>query len=570
MAHQPILPSNPADPTGQDRRERGAIAEFSRRLRDVRLLYVAALNAIPSQVIQVNADVTQYNITPEALSVSLDEVGRQVDRLLLENDRGDLWFTEAAVEPAYQQGAAQQLSNLSVQSAAYAASRPNLTALLTSQPYRTRLGFLKVRVADTLRGYTEGVKSHMSQILQDGLAAGRNARDVARRMADQIGIEYRRAERIARTEIPNALRQARLEEAQQATVELGLLTREMHMSALSPTTRPSHRARHGKLYTVQEQREWWSIVPNMINCYLPGTRVSGRFVGGSKARYEGPALDLVVTGGADLSVTPNHPLMTPFGLVAAAELRKGDYLIRHRVQVENAPGVAALHSETADALIEDVFASLSELFQPSQAWVGAVDFHGDASFMQEQIDIVRANRMLPVAIDAHRAQVLDEFSFVHADSVRLLADRSSASLVEAVGSTSDSFVGSGSIGQSLLPAHVGRACESALTSVTSSEASLSEPAHNYRTRDSQLFAELLDRYAGEVELVQIMDIRSRQFSGHVYDLEEESGLMVANGLIASNCKCSTVTVLVDENGKPLTPGVIDRARAMLEKNPAPA
>lgn len=266
MAHQPILPSNPADPTSQDRRERGAIAEFSRRLREVRLLYVAALNAIPSQVIQVNADVTQYNITPEALAVSLDEVGRQVDRLLLENDRGDLWFTEAAVEPAYQQGAAQQLSNLSVQSAAYAASRPNLTALLLSQPYRTRLGFLKVRVADTLRGYAEGVKSHMSQILQDGLAAGRNARDVARRMADQIGIEYRRAERIARTEIPGALRQARLEEAQQATTELGLLTREMHMSALSPTTRPSHRARHGKLYTVQEQREWWSIVPNMINC----------------------------------------------------------------------------------------------------------------------------------------------------------------------------------------------------------------------------------------------------------------------------------------------------------------
>lgn len=266
MAHQPILPSNPADPTGQDRRERGAIAEFSRRLREVRLLYVAALNAIPSQVIQVNADVTQYNITPEALAVSLDEVGRQVDRLLLENDRGDLWFTEAAVEPAYQQGAAQQLSNLSVQSAAYAASRPNLTALLTSQPYRTRLGFLKVRVADTLRAYAEGVKSHMSQILQDGLAAGRNARDVAKRMADQIGIEYRRAERIARTEIPGALRQARLEEAQQATTELGLLTREMHMSALSPTTRPSHRARHGKLYTVQEQREWWSIVPNMINC----------------------------------------------------------------------------------------------------------------------------------------------------------------------------------------------------------------------------------------------------------------------------------------------------------------
>lgn len=263
MAHQPLLPSNSVDPTGQDRRERACIAEFSRRLRSVRQLYVAA---IPAPVRASNADVTQYDTTPTLLASSLDEVGRQVDRLLLENDRGDLWFIEAGVEPAYQQGAAQQLSNLSVQSAAYAASRPNLTALLTSQPYQTRLGFLKARVTSTLQGYADGVKAHMSQVLQDGLAAGRGARDIARRLADQIGIEYRKAETIARTEVPGALRASRLQEAEQATKELGIQSREMHFSALSPTTRPSHRARHAKLYTAQEQRTWWATSPNFYNC----------------------------------------------------------------------------------------------------------------------------------------------------------------------------------------------------------------------------------------------------------------------------------------------------------------
>lgn len=266
MPHQPILPSNVKDPTGQDSRERACIAEFSRRLRTVRQLYVALLDRIPRQAVTVNAEVTLYTITPELLASMLDDAGRQVDRLLLENEQGNLWFLEAGVQPAYQAGAAQQLANLSVQSAAYAASRQNLTALITSQPYQTRLGFLNVRVADTLKGYSAGVQAQMSQVLQDGLITGRGTREIAKRLADQTGVEYSKAENIARTEIPGALRAARLQEAEQATADLGIMSKEMHMSALSPTTRPSHRARHGKLYTSQEQRVWWATKPNMFRC----------------------------------------------------------------------------------------------------------------------------------------------------------------------------------------------------------------------------------------------------------------------------------------------------------------
>ena len=40
----------------------------------------------------------------------------------------------------------------------------------------------------------------------------------------------------------------------------------MHVSALVDSTRPTHAARHGKLYTREQQREWWSESSNMINC----------------------------------------------------------------------------------------------------------------------------------------------------------------------------------------------------------------------------------------------------------------------------------------------------------------
>ena len=266
MAGSPILPSSIHDPTGQDRRERGAINNFDARLQRVRNLYVTALVGFGSQRVTTNADQPQYLLTPEVLASVLDDVGQQVDRILLEGGSRDLWFTEAYVQPAYQQGTAQQYTNLSVQSTQYAASRESLTALITSQPYRTRLGFLKARVFDSLKGFADGVKSRMSQVLQDGLAIGKGTRDIAAQLTEQIGIEKSKASLIARTEVPGALRAARLAEADQASTDLGLLTREMHMSALSPTTRPTHRARHAHLYTTQEQREWQWTSPNFFNC----------------------------------------------------------------------------------------------------------------------------------------------------------------------------------------------------------------------------------------------------------------------------------------------------------------
>lgn len=266
MVAQAILPSNVKDPTSQNRREVGAINDFDRRLAKVRALYIGLLGRIPYQVVTVNASVYQYELTPEMLQMQLDDVGAQVDRILLEYTGRDLWFTDAYVEPAYKQGTAVQYSNLSVQSTAYAASRPTLDALLTSQPYRTRLGFLKARVAESLKGYAAAVRTHMGQVLSDGLAIGKGTREIAAQLTKQVGIESRAAERIARTEVPGALRAARMAEADQAGADLGILTKEMHFSALSPTTRPTHRARHAHLYTTQEQRLWWDSGGERFNC----------------------------------------------------------------------------------------------------------------------------------------------------------------------------------------------------------------------------------------------------------------------------------------------------------------
>ena len=83
-------------------------------------------------------------------------------------------------------------------------------------------------------------------------------------MFDQI--EGYRALRIARTEVNHAFTEARYEHSKDVRDRLGLEVKAMHVSALVDSTRPNHAARHGKIYTLEDQRTWWSEGSNLISC----------------------------------------------------------------------------------------------------------------------------------------------------------------------------------------------------------------------------------------------------------------------------------------------------------------
>lgn len=269
----PIVPRRLSDPTGQTRRVAGAENNFARRMRQVLKAYTDTLATIPLEEITVNAKVYNFNLSGEELSRLFDLTGRLVDDILLDGGEAQLWFSLDYVIPAYRQGTGQTYSNLSAQSSRYLATRPTLTDLLLSGPYQKRLGLLLAREFEEMKGLSATVKKSMSFVLGQGLATGIGPRAIAKQLAAQTDIDIRRANRIARTEVNNALRTARMDEADQATAELGITLKMMHLSALSPTTRPDHAARHGNVYTVQGQRVWWASDANSINCKCSATEV---------------------------------------------------------------------------------------------------------------------------------------------------------------------------------------------------------------------------------------------------------------------------------------------------------
>lgn len=262
----PILPTNPRDPEGTDGPVSKAGREFKRRIKAATELYVDAIERFPRQVIQVNVERYVYQLDQGILKSLLDNIGWLVDEIMLESGEPNLWFWAGFVKPAYERGTAKTIRNIARQSPAYKAERATLSDVITLEPYQRRLILLRAREFEEMKHLTADIKADMARILTDGMARGRNPLAIARNLQEQTLIENYRAERIARTEINTALRRARWDEYEDAQQEYGLNMKLMHISALSPTTRRTHAARHGNLYTVEQSRDWFAQGSTSINC----------------------------------------------------------------------------------------------------------------------------------------------------------------------------------------------------------------------------------------------------------------------------------------------------------------
>jgi hypothetical protein len=272
MAASPILPNSVTDPTGLDPLERRAMDDFRRRIKASVSAYIAMLDKIQfaeitvSRRLVINEKRYEFRTSPDELINLLAETGAYVDALMLQGGQGQLWFFEGYVKSAYQRGTGMAMGNIKVQSKDYAASRSSLESLLTSAPYQRRLGLLRAREFELMQGLSNDIKKDMAQILTEGLGRGLGPKEIAENLTKGTGIEINRANNIARTELPQAFKTARRDEARQAEAEFGFKILMLHLSAMSPTTRKTHAERNGGLYTIEEQQEWYGKDGNVFRC----------------------------------------------------------------------------------------------------------------------------------------------------------------------------------------------------------------------------------------------------------------------------------------------------------------
>ncbi|MEN8606457.1 phage minor head protein [Enterobacter hormaechei] len=283
----PIVPRNKADPTQSSRQVSRMFNDIEdrylnikRRLKalfDLRLTgQQREANAQQSWMMcnnegaepslyQVNAGKFVYDMTAAELADLLQVVQSILDDELLEGGSQNLWAMDYVIAE-YDRGTLNAFTNLSVQSQVYA-SQTTLQQLLSSPGYLNQISAARLTTFSDWKVISDTARGDLTNIITDAVARGVSPRDTAQVISKRLDVSMSKAKTIAQTEQVGALRQAQRNEVDWAKERLGLNTAILWISALKPTTRATHGARHGKTYTTDEVAEFYSKDGNSYNCY---------------------------------------------------------------------------------------------------------------------------------------------------------------------------------------------------------------------------------------------------------------------------------------------------------------
>lgn len=214
---------------------------------------------------QVNAGTYIYDMTAGQLADLLQIVQTILDDALLDGGSQNLWALDY-VAAEYERGTQQAYTNLSVQSPVYA-SQTTLQQLLSSPAYQNQIASAYISTYSDWKGISDTARADLANVIADAIGRGINPRETASIVSKRLDVSMSRAKAIAQTEQVGALRQAQRNEVDWAKERLGLNTAILWISALKPTTRATHGARHGKTYTTDEVAEFYSKDGNSYNCY---------------------------------------------------------------------------------------------------------------------------------------------------------------------------------------------------------------------------------------------------------------------------------------------------------------
>lgn len=265
---QPIIPRSVVDPIGGSARIKKVTSAVDEALDNAEVWLLERFKAIPVNTIVVNG--LYVNKNRYEYQISIPDLEQIIAELDVELDRVPDEYVVDEVELAYQHSTALAVTNLANISDDYTRT---LTQVLFSDPYQRRVALIGARVFEEMDGFQGDTAVQLARVLRGAVQDGLNPLDVVGEISRRFDVSKSRAATIARTEITGALRRGRWDEAQDANDRLGIKTKLVWLSALSPTTRLNHALRHGLMYSVQEVREFYSKNGESINCKCAQTEM---------------------------------------------------------------------------------------------------------------------------------------------------------------------------------------------------------------------------------------------------------------------------------------------------------
>ncbi len=427
------------------------------------------------------------------------------------------------------------------------------------------------------------------------VASGRRHKALTRQIEDRFGVAERHARLIARDQIGKF--HAKVNHARQK--EMGV-EKFVWRSVGDERVRDSHREFDGQEYSYakppmdpeMEER----LAPGLaIQCFPGSTQVLSQAPVTKLYRrwYRGESTVLHTEDGGVVESTPNHPLLTHRGWVAAQEIQIGDHVVQ---ALPESLSILVQDRERDYPVLAQYLDALAPLGLVQQRRTLDRGFHGDAPFDQ-QVDVVELNWRLPLELDAQLRQPFCQNLLVLADQTTARQGDFPFSL-GGFGYASRGVVRSAGKLGTLLGAGLPHSLEHRRAAVAWLDAVSNQLRAHGRACDLEVLREALHRPAGEIQgldlitrvvacvgrramescmhtsyrdtpsaksLAQIVRMNPQPLGGglqghgfyqfrrivqkrigelvcHVYNLETASGWYVANGIVAHNCRCSAEPV----------------------------
>lgn len=355
---------------------------------------------------------------------------------------------------------------------------------------------------------------------------------------------------------------------------------------------PMCGAKHGQIYGWDDAKP-----PAHPGCIVEGTEIESPdgIIAGTRSRYDGPVVKLLFASGRSLSVTPNHPVLTPNGFVSANLLREGDDVLCS----PNFERVLEIDPDDNQEVttVEKVFSALLESpgVVPRAMPVSPEDFHGDATFINGDVDIIWSDRLLRATGKSITFEPISEDIFCpgHVESHTLSGSCDFASFLKRAGSAFSSDMSCFSKCGNLFRARLSHSKVHRLTAPSRNHPKFEEPVLDNVPGAGELLGESFNRHPSVIEVENLLGInipssgsialsgtnidtsplkssgynlvvapnsfcncatglsRFIEFDnivsiqiipchGYVYDFQSISSLLLCNGILVSNCRCRPI------------------------------
>lgn len=411
--------------------------------------------------------------------------------------------------------------------------------------------------------YIDGVKDVRwntqkvnSEVLQ-GILQGDSIPNLAKRLRNVTEMNKASSIRNARTSCTSAENKGRMDMLHDAE-DKGVQTKKGWLATNDSRTRDSHADLNGVFVDIDDEFDNGLEYPGdpngdpseVYNCFIGDTKIASNseIVRSYKHEYEGRLITIKTSGGVNFTCTPNHPILTLSGWVAAESLKNGNDLIVTFGENEFTFGIDPDVNHAFPRI--DAIHKLFDKLGGKRTCALGVNFHGDIA--ASDVEIIAHERLLRNDLNSSRFNSINKCKFE--STYKTFSGKCSLSEhFRRIRTSAFGFVRGKCKALSFRFWRFRHSEIHGLRPIALLDSGRVKALNNDVSGDVKLIGECLDGFSGMIFADNIISVDFSSGRSHVYNLQTQNGYYFVNSIIpqdkeksngifaiAKNCRCTLV------------------------------